>query len=874
MPILGKINKEADMQKFLKNFLLLILSAATACILLFAVACETVDPKEKTAAEKVFAQAKELGYEGTYDEFIALVSGKDGKDGADGLSVKSAAVNEKGELIITLSDDSTVNAGVVKGADGQDGQDGQDGAPGKDGTNGQDGEDGADGADGATWLVGSGAPAAETGKDGDFYFDKDAFDVYRKSDDAWTKIGNIKGADGQDGNDGQDGAPGKDGEDGQDGAPGKDGEDGADGATWLVGSGAPAAETGKDGDLYLDEVGFVVYQKADGAWKEVGCIKGEDGADAPDVPAKQVTVTYDAQGGTLPADVSETETLEKGEYASLPVPVREGYIFGGWFSGTGVNAGQVTEVTPVMKDLTLIAKWTEAVRFEYKGETSFDAKVGDYVINNGDLRAVNVSRDATVTAFMLCGGEKAESSELSNIYYNTEHYETEIYIRFGINWIFQTAGEYELVVEVTSNGVAQNFVIEYHVADREIVTGTVANYLYGTGDIITADDQSPAVSADTNNMYFFGAVFLAAEDSQPKYLVRVNGESAENTNGWNYESQGDTRDGVAYVVPVGIWFYNEGEYTVEIVMVSDKEYSAEFTVSVAQGMPENTVKISNRNVEGDFASSATLTVVVYDEAGKFDYKQQGWRFEGNEVSDCAELFTCEMKESDITEREREYVLVVNFNQDCSGRIFEFYLDLSDGTQIAESLGEQGTEQPSEFVLFEIAYDRMSAFYGDREEYNNAREVLRQVIDGTTDPQEFYSVHTILLESILKDENYLQYAKDDFQKMISAFAEFTSVIRFYYQSSGRSVAVMFTDFTVEDVQKMMEDSGCDAFLATVYIENEMQQTDINALCDTALTGLEELDPSYSEQIAAAREALKNEKDTSLTIALFEEYYKTK
>ena len=120
----------------------------------------------------------------------------------------------------------------------------------------------------------------------------------------------------------------------------------------------------------------------------------------------------------------------------------------------------MTEVTPVMKDLTLIAKWTEAVRFEYEGETSFDAKVGDYVMNSGDLRAVNVSRDATVTAFMLCGGEKAENSELSNIYYNTEHYETEIYIRFGINWIFQTAGEYELVVEVTSNGIAQNFVSE------------------------------------------------------------------------------------------------------------------------------------------------------------------------------------------------------------------------------------------------------------------------------------------------------------------------------------------------------------------------------------------------------------------------------
>ncbi len=51
--------------------------------------------------------------------------------------ITSATVNGAGELIITLSDGSTINAGVVKGADGTNG------------TNGTNGADGADGADGA-----------------------------------------------------------------------------------------------------------------------------------------------------------------------------------------------------------------------------------------------------------------------------------------------------------------------------------------------------------------------------------------------------------------------------------------------------------------------------------------------------------------------------------------------------------------------------------------------------------------------------------------------------------------------------------------------------------------------------------------------------
>lgn len=93
-------------------------------------------------------------------------------------SVTGTEINGKGELIVTYSDGTEDNLGVVVGKDGVNGKDGLDGKDGADGKDGVDGKDGAPGKDGI---------------------------------------------------DGKDGAPGKDGTDGKDGAPGKDGVDGEDG---------------------------------------------------------------------------------------------------------------------------------------------------------------------------------------------------------------------------------------------------------------------------------------------------------------------------------------------------------------------------------------------------------------------------------------------------------------------------------------------------------------------------------------------------------------------------------------------------------------------------------------------------------------------
>lgn len=102
-------------------------------------------------------------------------NGKDGTDGSagkDGKSITDTEINSAGELILTLSDGSTLNVGRVVGRDGADGANGKDGLNGKDGSNGIDGVDGKDGlvpyvgANGNWWIGDKDTLAKAEGKDG------------------------------------------------------------------------------------------------------------------------------------------------------------------------------------------------------------------------------------------------------------------------------------------------------------------------------------------------------------------------------------------------------------------------------------------------------------------------------------------------------------------------------------------------------------------------------------------------------------------------------------------------------------------------------------------------------------------------------------
>ncbi len=52
--------------------------------------------------------------------------------------------------------------------------------------------------------------------------------------------------------------------------------------------------------------------------------------------AKELTVTFDPNGGTV--DKETKEVIYGSTYGELPIPTREGYTFDGWYTESEVNS--------------------------------------------------------------------------------------------------------------------------------------------------------------------------------------------------------------------------------------------------------------------------------------------------------------------------------------------------------------------------------------------------------------------------------------------------------------------------------------------------------------------------------------------------------
>jgi len=137
---------------------------------------------------------------------------------------------------------------------------------------------GGAGGGGSMIHNGEGAPAADTGGNGDWFVNTANGDFYHKSEGKWNLEMNLKGPKGDKGNPGDTGQRGEPGPKGDPGAAGSPGATGAPGATWLTGSVAPTAAQGKNTDMYLNTANWDVYNKSNGAWTKTGNIKGATGA--------------------------------------------------------------------------------------------------------------------------------------------------------------------------------------------------------------------------------------------------------------------------------------------------------------------------------------------------------------------------------------------------------------------------------------------------------------------------------------------------------------------------------------------------------------------------------------------------------------------
>lgn len=227
------------------------------------------------------------------------------------------------KILLTVMMVSSLLAFNACTKDGEQGPAGLTGPAGPAGAPGAVGAAGATGADGTKILTGDAAPAAGTGADGDYYFDKTAKTLYGpKAAGAWPAGTSLAGAAGADGADGAAGA---------DGATGPAGPAGADGASFMAGAVAPGANDGKVGDYYFNTATstFIGPKQADGTW----------GANSIPLGSQYAGKTY----YITPGISAVTEVANSRVYGDVMTPV---YTDGAFdiFSSYAVTAGDMIRI--------------------------------------------------------------------------------------------------------------------------------------------------------------------------------------------------------------------------------------------------------------------------------------------------------------------------------------------------------------------------------------------------------------------------------------------------------------------------------------------------------------------------------------------------
>ena len=143
--------------------------------------------------------------------------GKNGTNGTDGVSISGAAVNESGELVLSFSNNKTVNVGKVVGATGIKGDKGDKGDQGEQGIQGIQGEKGEKGDTGATGATGAKGDKGDKGDRGEQGIQGIQGEKGEKGDTGATGATGAKGDKGDKGDQGEQGIQGIQGEKGEQG---------------------------------------------------------------------------------------------------------------------------------------------------------------------------------------------------------------------------------------------------------------------------------------------------------------------------------------------------------------------------------------------------------------------------------------------------------------------------------------------------------------------------------------------------------------------------------------------------------------------------------------------------------------------------------
>ena len=451
--------------------------------------------------------------------------GADGADGAAGATGPEGPQGVQGETGPAGAD----GADGLPGADGADGAQGIQGIQGIQGPEGPTGPAGADGADGTNGTNGT------NGTDG-LGFTGGSYDggtgvVTFTSDDALGfATGDLRGAQGIQGE------PGTNGSDGLNGADGTNGTNGADGADGL----------GFTGGSYDAGTGVVTFTSDDGLGFSTGDLRGADGADGADGAAGAEGPTG-PEGLTGPAGADGSDGADGAAGQGVPTGGSTGQVLSK-IDGTDYNTQWVDQAaggggSTESGLLVNVADTLTAATTYNSGGTSYhswtNTTTDGAMLGANDIWTVNAAANGTKPTIRLKvplyhSGSTATKFVNFRIYKNG----TEI-----------SQHRYHVVYEAMDSGTAnkRTQVIEY--------TDTVDA---ATGDTWQIRGFSTTLIADTDATYELifckqsnclvnearqssGPLFNAAGTSYSTFTQTVDGQGATlgSNHTWTVAADGD-----------------------------------------------------------------------------------------------------------------------------------------------------------------------------------------------------------------------------------------------------------------------------------------------------------------------------------------------
>lgn len=142
-----------------------------------------------------------------------------------------------------------------------------------------------------------------------------------------------------------------------------------------------------------------------------------------ELKGKLVTITYDSNGGSAIAPTTDVIAIPE----ELPIPIKEGYTFGGWYRSATFRGTEVTPGLSIYGDTTLYAKWTEE-HIHARHLTKVNAKEATCT-ENGNKEYYKCScsllfadKDAQKEITLAEVEIKAKGHEYESLYDETQHW--------------------------------------------------------------------------------------------------------------------------------------------------------------------------------------------------------------------------------------------------------------------------------------------------------------------------------------------------------------------------------------------------------------------------------------------------------------------